>query len=191
MTGKKGESFSPRALAPFSLMAASLGVVEEFAEDLRCSICLELFSDPVMLECGHNYCQSCITRYWAEVPVGGREAAPHPTCPDCRREIPGGKFTANRVLGQLAQKAIETLSAHSGNDCGEFGEDDEEVQGELFFCMDDECLVRTLQVDHWGHRCLLLEEAVEYYKVSRGSCGTLNSVASSARQEDAGLVDAV
>uniref|UniRef100_A0A8C5SXH4 RING-type domain-containing protein n=1 Tax=Laticauda laticaudata TaxID=8630 RepID=A0A8C5SXH4_LATLA len=44
-------------------MAAPTGI-ECFAEDLSCSICLELFSDPVILECGHNYCQVCITRFW-------------------------------------------------------------------------------------------------------------------------------
>uniref|UniRef100_A0A670JKR1 Tripartite motif containing 69 n=1 Tax=Podarcis muralis TaxID=64176 RepID=A0A670JKR1_PODMU len=111
-------------------MAAPTGV-EHFAEDLICSICLELFRDPVMLECGHNYCQPCIARYWAE-------DAPLPTCPECRREIPGGKFTANRVLGQLARKTLETLSARASDEDAEpDGLLDDEVQGELRFCADD------------------------------------------------------
>nr|XP_020662919.1 zinc-binding protein A33-like [Pogona vitticeps] len=140
--------------------------VEHFAEDLRCSICLELFLNPVMLECGHNYCQACIARYWAETPSHGREHVPPPTCPECRREIPGGKFTANRVLGQLAQKAMESLSAHASDEDAEPGENggDEEIQGEKLFCAEDGCLVRALHLDHWGHQCLPLEEAVECYK---------------------------
>ncbi|XP_015279032.1 PREDICTED: zinc-binding protein A33-like [Gekko japonicus] len=144
-------------------MAAPIAV-EDFAEDLSCSICLELFSDPVILECGHNFCQVCITRYWEEIPDDGREDTPLPTCPECRREIPGGKFTANRLLGQLAQKAMESLSAHASDEDAELEENGEEVQGDLIFCTEDGCLARALQPEHWGHQCLPLDEAVEHYK---------------------------
>ncbi|XP_070785225.1 E3 ubiquitin-protein ligase TRIM39-like [Enoplosus armatus] len=34
-------------------------------EQLLCSICLEAFSEPVSTPCGHNYCKTCITGYWA------------------------------------------------------------------------------------------------------------------------------
>ncbi|KAL7977558.1 hypothetical protein Chor_009507 [Crotalus horridus] len=144
-------------------MAAPTGI-ECFAEDLRCSICLELFSDPVMLECGHNYCQGCITRFWAEIPINHEETIPPPlpTCPECRREIPGGKYTPNRVLGQLACKAQESLLAGDEETNGD--EDDEEMQGDKLFCIEDGCLVRALQSDHWGHQCLPLVEAVEHFK---------------------------
>uniref|UniRef100_A0A3Q3K1H6 Uncharacterized protein n=1 Tax=Monopterus albus TaxID=43700 RepID=A0A3Q3K1H6_MONAL len=29
-----------------------------------CSICLDVFTDPVAIPCGHNFCKSCITQYW-------------------------------------------------------------------------------------------------------------------------------
>ncbi|KAJ0023678.1 hypothetical protein NQD34_003577 [Periophthalmus magnuspinnatus] len=29
-----------------------------------CSICLEVFTDPTSLPCGHNFCKTCIERYW-------------------------------------------------------------------------------------------------------------------------------
>ncbi|XP_054848247.1 zinc-binding protein A33-like [Eublepharis macularius] len=162
-------------------MAVPMGV-EDFAEDLRCSICLELFSDPVILECGHNFCQACITRYWAEIPANGGEDMPLPTCPECRREIPGAKFTANRVLGQLAQKAMESLSAHASDEDAELDENDEEVQGDLVFCTEDGCLARMLQPEHWGHQCLPLEEAVEHYKgILATSQAVLESKAQAAK----------
>ncbi|XP_073711523.1 E3 ubiquitin/ISG15 ligase TRIM25 isoform X6 [Misgurnus anguillicaudatus] len=33
-------------------------------ENLTCSICLDLFKDPVTLNCGHSFCMSCITDCW-------------------------------------------------------------------------------------------------------------------------------
>lgn len=165
-TGRQFEESCPYC----SSMAAPIGV-EDFAEDLSCSICLELFSDPVILECGHNFCQACITRYWEELSANGGDDVPLPTCPECRHEIPGGKFTANRLLGQLAQKALESLSAHASDEDVELDENDEEVQGDRIFCVEDGCLARALQPEHWGHQCLPLEEAVEHYKVSRGRTG--------------------
>ncbi|XP_033466951.1 E3 ubiquitin-protein ligase TRIM39-like [Epinephelus lanceolatus] len=29
-----------------------------------CSICLEVFTDPVAIPCGHNFCKTCITEHW-------------------------------------------------------------------------------------------------------------------------------
>ncbi|CAL1612593.1 unnamed protein product [Knipowitschia caucasica] len=40
---------------------ASLWVPEE---QLQCSICLELFSDPVTTPCGHSFCRLCLSRHW-------------------------------------------------------------------------------------------------------------------------------
>ncbi|XP_029301540.1 E3 ubiquitin-protein ligase TRIM58-like isoform X2 [Cottoperca gobio] len=34
-------------------------------ETFFCSICLEVFTEPVSTPCGHNYCKGCITSYWA------------------------------------------------------------------------------------------------------------------------------
>ncbi|KAI7798638.1 putative E3 ubiquitin-protein ligase TRIM39 [Triplophysa rosa] len=35
-----------------------------FSRDLMCSICLEVFSDPVSTPCGHNFCKICLSTYW-------------------------------------------------------------------------------------------------------------------------------
>ncbi|XP_030210421.1 E3 ubiquitin-protein ligase TRIM39 [Gadus morhua] len=35
-------------------------------ENFSCSICLDVFSSPVSTPCGHNFCRTCITKYWDE-----------------------------------------------------------------------------------------------------------------------------
>ncbi|XP_073492195.1 E3 ubiquitin-protein ligase TRIM39-like [Aquarana catesbeiana] len=50
-------------------------------EELRCSICLSLYTEPVSLRCGHIFCRDCIvtaldTQEWSRVY----------SCPECREE---------------------------------------------------------------------------------------------------------
>lgn len=45
-------------------------------EQLRCSICLEVYNDPVSTPCGHNFCRHCILGYWSS-----NEAV----CPLCKQ----------------------------------------------------------------------------------------------------------
>ncbi|XP_051273399.1 E3 ubiquitin-protein ligase TRIM35-like isoform X3 [Dicentrarchus labrax] len=33
-------------------------------EDLSCSVCDSIFTDPVTLQCGHNFCRSCVHKHW-------------------------------------------------------------------------------------------------------------------------------
>ncbi|XP_056437260.1 E3 ubiquitin-protein ligase TRIM39-like [Gadus chalcogrammus] len=33
-------------------------------ENFSCSICLDVFSSPVSTPCGHNFCRTCITKFW-------------------------------------------------------------------------------------------------------------------------------
>ncbi|CAL8387563.1 unnamed protein product [Boreogadus saida] len=35
-------------------------------ENFSCSICLDVFSSPVTTPCGHNFCRTCITKFWDE-----------------------------------------------------------------------------------------------------------------------------
>ncbi|XP_056406314.1 E3 ubiquitin/ISG15 ligase TRIM25-like [Hyla sarda] len=49
--------------------------------ELKCPICLEIYTDPVNLPCGHNYCRACIDR------MLDTQAGAH-TCPECRTTFP-------------------------------------------------------------------------------------------------------
>ncbi|XP_063786703.1 E3 ubiquitin/ISG15 ligase TRIM25-like [Pseudophryne corroboree] len=50
-------------------------------QELNCSICLSIFTDPVILRCGHNFCRVCIDRV-----LDTQEGSGVYTCPDCRAE---------------------------------------------------------------------------------------------------------
>ncbi|XP_071379410.1 E3 ubiquitin/ISG15 ligase TRIM25-like [Centroberyx affinis] len=56
------------------------------AYELSCPICLQLFSDPVALPCGHNYCLSCIRKASDTIDGNGKVL---PRCPECREEYEG------------------------------------------------------------------------------------------------------
>ncbi|XP_070977031.1 E3 ubiquitin-protein ligase TRIM39-like [Oncorhynchus clarkii lewisi] len=43
-------------------MATSGSLLSE--EQFLCSVCLDVFTEPVSTSCGHNFCKACITKYW-------------------------------------------------------------------------------------------------------------------------------
>ncbi|KAM5126141.1 E3 ubiquitin/ISG15 ligase TRIM25-like [Mantella aurantiaca] len=50
--------------------------------ELECSVCLNIYNDPVMLKCGHNFCQVCIDRVLDTQGGSGGYS-----CPECREEF--------------------------------------------------------------------------------------------------------
>ncbi|XP_063296800.1 tripartite motif-containing protein 14-like [Pelobates fuscus] len=50
----------------------------DLRDELTCSICTGMYTDPVTLPCGHSYCRVCITRTWDN--QEDREYS----CPECR-----------------------------------------------------------------------------------------------------------
>uniref|UniRef100_A0A3P9DR82 RING-type domain-containing protein n=1 Tax=Maylandia zebra TaxID=106582 RepID=A0A3P9DR82_9CICH len=36
---------------------------------LLCPVCLSVFTKPVSIPCGHNFCMNCITDYWSTLSV--------------------------------------------------------------------------------------------------------------------------
>ncbi|XP_053488768.1 E3 ubiquitin-protein ligase TRIM39-like [Ictalurus furcatus] len=48
-------------------------------EQLQCSICLKVFTDPITTPCGHNFCNSCLTQIW--------DTSQHYYCPYCEEKF--------------------------------------------------------------------------------------------------------
>ncbi|XP_051899478.1 uncharacterized protein LOC127585820 [Pristis pectinata] len=133
--------------------------VENFTEEVICSICLDFFTDPVSLECGHNFCRSCITQSW--------EKEQSKSCPECREEFQEIILRVNRALVSLAEKArkLNLNPTYKGRKlhC-------EEHQEELkLFCETDKkliCLICRDAREHKSHNFMPIKEAVEIYKRS-------------------------
>ncbi|XP_018430091.1 PREDICTED: E3 ubiquitin/ISG15 ligase TRIM25-like [Nanorana parkeri] len=51
-------------------------------EKLECSVCLNIYTDPVNLKCGHNYCRGCIS-HWLDTQEGSGDYS----CPQCRNKF--------------------------------------------------------------------------------------------------------
>ena len=77
-------------------------VVERVEEQLNCSICLDTYTDPKILQCFHVFCRQCL------VPLGVRDQQGQLslTCPTCRQVTP---IPARGVAGLQSAFHINNL----------------------------------------------------------------------------------
>ncbi|XP_061566223.1 E3 ubiquitin-protein ligase TRIM11 isoform X2 [Cololabis saira] len=76
-------------------MAATTGNLSE--EQVHCSICLDVFTNPVSIPCGHNFCQGCILGYWKTSPLY--------QCPMCKKSFyKRPDISVNTVLREIAEQ---------------------------------------------------------------------------------------
>lgn len=75
-------------------MAATGNLSEE---QVHCSICLDVFTNPVSIPCGHNFCQNCILGYWKTSPLF--------QCPMCKKSFhKRPDISVNTVLREIAEQ---------------------------------------------------------------------------------------
>ncbi|XP_033982690.1 E3 ubiquitin-protein ligase TRIM21-like [Trematomus bernacchii] len=79
-------------------------------DQFLCSICLDVFTDPVTIPCGHNFCKACITQHW-DVDVQCQ-------CPNCKEvfnikpELRVNTFISE-MAAQFRQSAQQKASSSS------------------------------------------------------------------------------
>ncbi|KAI7814332.1 E3 ubiquitin-protein ligase TRIM7-like [Triplophysa rosa] len=79
-------------------MASPTGVLAE--EQVHCSICLDVFTNPVSIPCGHNFCMACIGSYWKSSALF--------MCPMCKKTFfRQPEISINTVLREIAEKFTE------------------------------------------------------------------------------------
>ncbi|XP_030632556.1 E3 ubiquitin-protein ligase TRIM39-like [Chanos chanos] len=58
-------------------MASSSSLLSE--DQFLCSVCLDVFTDPVTTPCGHNFCMTCLNEHW--------DRSEHCLCPLCKEQF--------------------------------------------------------------------------------------------------------
>ncbi|XP_031436776.1 E3 ubiquitin-protein ligase TRIM35-like [Clupea harengus] len=71
-------------------------------EDFNCSVCCEVFKDPVILSCSHCFCKVCLQKLWKT--KISRE------CPVCRRRSSKEHPPPNLVLKNLCETFLQQRS---------------------------------------------------------------------------------
>ncbi|MEE6525846.1 hypothetical protein FKM82_026118 [Ascaphus truei] len=82
----------------------------DLREELTCPICLSIYTQPVTLRCGHNFCQGCIESVW-----DSQEGSGLYTCPDCRAEFQERPaLQRNLKLCNIAKRFLSTQPEQEG-----------------------------------------------------------------------------
>ena len=161
-------------------------VLKKLEEQLNCSICLDTYTDPKLLQCFHVYCQQCL------VPLGVRDQQGQLslTCPACRQVTPiqdrgvadlKPAFHINHLLeiykdsvkkldnpaatteGAVGGTKIDTPSRNMAEYCFEHAEEELKLYCET--CGELVCLQCVIQGGkHHDHDYALLKVAFEKYK---------------------------
>ncbi|XP_076005261.1 E3 ubiquitin-protein ligase TRIM21-like [Genypterus blacodes] len=76
-------------------------------DNFLCSICLEVFTKPVAIPCGHNFCLKCITNYW-NTNVAKEQ------CPLCKEQFyPRPMLRVNIFIADMAAKFVKSCPGMS------------------------------------------------------------------------------
>ncbi|XP_020826995.1 E3 ubiquitin-protein ligase TRIM11-like [Phascolarctos cinereus] len=142
-----------------SYMTSYAEGIQDFQQELICSICMEYFTNPVSIECGHSFCHGCLLRYW-------RGDSPPFFCPECRSGTSRRDFKANVRLGKLAVIAKKVRP-----DCSQYSERCAkcEVHQKMhkLFCEDERrpvCVYCSQSQKHEAHILRCIDEAAEGFR---------------------------
>ncbi|OCT44501.1 TRAF-like signal transducer [Cladophialophora carrionii] len=89
----------------------SLEYAEDYDSHLMCPICHVPFVDPVVLECDHTFCESCLHEYRQ-----GGQNGQHNQCPTCRAFV----LSISRKASRLIVNMCNEVKVNCPNeDCGQ------------------------------------------------------------------------
>uniref|UniRef100_H3A4Q8 Tripartite motif containing 35 n=1 Tax=Latimeria chalumnae TaxID=7897 RepID=H3A4Q8_LATCH len=125
-------------------------------DEITCSVCQELFKDPVTLSCGHNFCRECVCEYWKE--------KTSQSCPICRADSAISDLITNHTLRNTIEtykKEGKKSKIQSESICSQHRE---ELK---LYCLEDQeaiCLACQTSRKHENHKFLPIEEAAQEFK---------------------------
>nr|XP_033504251.1 zinc-binding protein A33-like [Epinephelus lanceolatus] len=125
--------------------------------DCTCPVCCDIFTDPVLLLCGHSFCKDCLQQWWRK---SGEQ-----TCPVCKEIFPMAQPPRNLALRNLS----DTLRRKRSQRANSGSEEMCSLHGERLklFCQDDQqliCLICRDSQKHKKHNFDPINEAAEAYR---------------------------
>ncbi|XP_008278111.1 E3 ubiquitin-protein ligase TRIM17-like, partial [Stegastes partitus] len=142
-------------------MAEKVALLESY---LSCHVCSETFRDPVSLSCSHNFCSSCLQKFW--------EQAQNRNCPICKTKSSKDDPSINFSLRELADSFANRQSDSSAEMEKQKEKKKEEVvcdkhpEVPYWFCEDEQrpvCPVCEFSL-HQSHKVVPIEQAVSDLK---------------------------
>ncbi|KAM7006197.1 zinc-binding protein A33-like [Tautogolabrus adspersus] len=126
-------------------------------DDYSCTICQDIFKDPVVLSCSHSFCKDCLQRWWREKRIN--------KCPDCKEVSLLSDPPRNLALRNLCEAFLEErdrkTSAESKALCSLHSE---KIR---LFCLDHQdpvCVVCRDSNEHNDHKFRPIDEAAKYHR---------------------------
>ncbi|XP_069098396.1 E3 ubiquitin-protein ligase TRIM39-like [Pleurodeles waltl] len=138
---------------------ATASQLQELKDEVTCPICFEYFKEPVIAECGHNFCKSCIT-YCLEA-----LNAKMP-CPLCQRPLREGKLQPNRQVSNMIPVVQQMILKRKKREEEHLCEKHDEKL--CLFCHEDQetiCVACSQSAEHTDHNVVTIERAAQEYKM--------------------------
>ncbi|TNN79990.1 Tripartite motif-containing protein 65 [Liparis tanakae] len=142
--------FAPPAVSRSHLQILHMATAGSFlSEDqFLCSICLDVFTQPVSIPCGHNFCNACIHRHW--------ENQEQCQCPLCNEKFKKGlKLRVNIGFREVVENFKKHHASADNNSLAKPDQVPCDCCLGKKFKATKTCLVRVREKGHHPHPALL------------------------------------
>ena len=141
-------------------MASTLSFSEE---DFSCSVCRDIFKEPVVLACSHSFCKACLQEWWTH--KGTKE------CPVCKkinkRKYPPCNLALKNLCEAFIQERHQRPSKRQRTSSGSEDHCSLHAEKHKFFCLQCQqlaCVVCRYSKKHASHSIRPIDEAAQDHK---------------------------